>query len=95
MEFEWHPAKAKSNLEKHGVSFEEAQAVFDDPLQMHYPDDAHSIGEQRFICFGLSERGRVLAVIYTEQSENRIRIISAREATSREEQAYETQSDLT
>jgi uncharacterized DUF497 family protein len=95
MEFEWHPAKARSNLEKHGVSFEEAQAVFDDPLQMHYPDGAHSIGEQRFICFGLSEQGRVLAVIYTEPSENKIRIISAREATRREEKVYETQSDLT
>jgi uncharacterized protein len=94
MEFEWHPAKAQSNLEKHGVSFEEAQAVFEDPLQMHYPDNAHSIGEQRFICFGLSEQGRVLAVIYMEPGENRIRIISAREATRKEERAYETQSDL-
>jgi uncharacterized DUF497 family protein len=53
------------------------------------------IGEQRFICFGLSELRRVLAVIYTEPSENRIRIIRAREATRREEQSYEAQSDLT
>lgn len=66
------------------------------PLKkMHFPDDAHSIGEQRFVCFGLSEGGRILAVIYTEPSEDRIRIISAREATRGEEKVYETQSDLT
>ncbi len=95
MEFEWHPPKARGNLEKHGVSFEEAQTVFDDPWQMHFPDDAHSIDEQRFVCFGLSEQGRILAVIYTEPSEDRIRIISAREATRGEEKIYETQSDIT
>jgi Uncharacterized protein conserved in bacteria len=62
---------------------------------MRFPDDAHSIGEQRFVCFGLSEQGRILAVIYMEPSEDRIRIISAREATRGEVKVYETQSDIT
>ncbi len=57
MAFKWHSEKAKSNFEKHGVSFEEAESVFDDPLQVHYPDYAHSIGEQRYICLGDSNQG--------------------------------------
>lgn len=92
MEFEWHPPKAKSNLEKHGVSFEEAQTVFDDPNQLYLADEAHSICEERFYCIGYSDRGRLLSVVCTEKPNDTYRIISAREATPREEEKYGTQS---
>jgi len=95
MAFEWHSEKAKSNLEKHGVSFEEAATVFDDPLQVHYLDGAHSISEQRFICLGVSSEGRFLKLAYTELEADTIRIITAREMTPRERKEYESQSDLT
>jgi len=95
MPFEWHIKKAKSNLEKHRVSFEEAATVFEDPLQVHYPDNAHSFGEQRFICLGISDQGRLLMMAYTETTPDTIRIITAREMTRREQEAYESQSDLT
>lgn len=95
MHFEWHPPKAESNLVKHGVSFEEAQTVFDDQNQMHLPDYLHSIGEQRYHCFGMSKQGRRLMVVYTEAAADTIRIISAREMTRREQREYESQSDLT
>ena len=95
MKFEWHPAKAESNLSKHGVSFDEASTVFDDFMQMHHDDDIHSIGEQRFICIGMSDQSRLLMVVYLEKPENLIRIISAREATRREANDYESQRDFT
>ncbi len=94
MKFEWHPPKAESNLEKHGVSFEEAASLFDDPHQYHYRDDIHSIGEQRFICLGFSEQNRLLMLVYTEPVRDTIRIISAREANASEEEEYETQCYL-
>lgn len=87
MRFEWHQSKAEYNLAKHGVSFTEAQTVFDDPFQENLPDLAHSVGEIRFLCLGMSERGRVLGVIYTERGDV-TRIISARFATRREELEY-------
>jgi uncharacterized protein len=87
MRFEWHTQKAESNLQKHGVTFEEARTVFDDPAQETLPDHLHSLGEARYLCVGTSAQGRVLAVIYTERAD-RIRIISAREATPREEYDY-------
>jgi uncharacterized DUF497 family protein len=95
MPLEWHAAKAASNLEKHGVSFEEAATVFNDPLQVHYPDQAHSIGEQRFICLGVSNHGRLLKLAYTERIPETFRIITAREAGPGEKRNYERQSDLT
>ena len=94
MAFKWHSEKAKSNFEKHGVSFEEAESVFDDPLQVHYPDYAHSIGEQRYICLGDSNQGRLITLAYTENTPNLFRIISARLATRREQRTYESQSNL-
>ena len=94
MKFEWHPPKAESNLKKHGVSFEEAASLFDDPHQYHYRDDIHSIGEQRFICLGFSEQNRLLMLVYTEPVRDTIRIISAREANASEEEEYETQRYL-
>jgi uncharacterized protein len=88
MGFEWHRAKAESNMKNHGVSFEEAATVFDNPLTEFLPDIAHSIEEDRYLAFGESDKGRLLAVVFTERGET-IRIISAREITPRERRQYE------
>lgn len=88
MDFEWDPNKATLNLEKHGVSFQEAATVFDDPLSVAVPDPDHSLEEQRFIIVGSSHRGRGLIVAYTER-DDRVRIITARELTPNERKAYE------
>ncbi|MDX2042141.1 MAG: BrnT family toxin [Acidobacteriota bacterium] len=88
MKFTWNRSKAESNLEKHGISFAEARTVFYDPWQESFPDPDHSIGEERFICLGMSEQGRVLFVSYTEKTVNYFRLISAREATKSEERKY-------
>lgn len=88
MIFTWHPPKAAGNLKDHGVSFEEAQTVFADPFAVHQPDDAHSIGERRFACTGLSRQDRLLTVSYTEPEPDTIHLISAREATRREQRDY-------
>jgi uncharacterized protein len=82
------PEKAASNLSKHGVSFEEAEAVFQDDHFVAYDDPDHSLGERRFIIMGQSTRKRLLVVAYTERREA-IRLISAREATKKERQVYE------
>jgi len=87
-QFEWDPAKADRNLAKHGVSFPEAATVFADPLAVTVPDRPHSLSEERFAIFGRSDRGRILAVQYTER-DHRIRLISAREATRHERSQYE------
>ena len=88
MEFEWDADKAARNLEWHGVSFPEATTVFDDSLSVAVPDPDHSFEEQRYIIVGSSHRNRLLIVAYTERGE-RIRIITARELTRREREAYE------
>ena len=88
MHFEWDPAKARQNLHKHGVSFEEASSVFYDPLAVMGADPDHSEGEERLITFGMSSQGRLLVVAHTERGEA-IRIISARVATQSERQIYE------
>ena len=88
LEFEWDSAKAASNLSKHGVAFEEAVTVFDDPLSTTVIDPDHSLTEERLVIFGRSSGGRILAVMHTERGA-RIRIISAREATRAERDAYE------
>ena len=88
MEFEWDEKKAKGNLRKHRVSFEEASTVFRDPLSATGRDPDHSIGEDRFVTFGLSSRGRLLVVSHTEREE-KIRIISARPAKKGERKIYE------
>ncbi len=95
MNFDWFRLKAESNLKDHGVSFEEAQTAFYDPAQYHYNDRPHSIGERRYVCLGMSERSRLLMVVYTEDEPDHIRIISAREATKREEEIYERQDNGT
>lgn len=86
--FEWNEEKAAGNLEKHGISFEEASTVFADPLSLTISDPLHSFGEQRFITIGESVEQEILVVVDTER-ENRIRLISAREATRKERQDYE------
>jgi Uncharacterized protein conserved in bacteria len=88
MEFEWNPDKATGNLEKHGVSFQEAVTVFNDPLSVTFPDPNHSIGESRYIIIGISRFGQLLIVAHTDRLE-RVRIISARKATRQEQRFYE------
>lgn len=80
--------KAAINLRKHGVSFAEAETVFDDPLSSTLPDDQHSDEEERFITIGRSERDRLLFVVYTER-ESTVRLIGARVVTSTEQKEYE------
>lgn len=88
MEFEWDTKKANSNLRKHQVSFEEASTALSDPMAATGADPDHSIGEFRYVTFGISERGRLLVVAHTEEREI-IRIISARLAGKREKKIYE------
>ena len=88
MEFEWDPAKAATNLRKHGVSFLDAASVFADPLAYTFADPDHSRGEARWITFGKA-KGRLLLVVAHVERGYRVRIISAREATKHERKIYE------
>lgn len=88
MRFEWDEQKAAANLAKHGVSFEEAQTVFDDRLYVDFYDPEHSGDELRYIIIGESRPRRLLIVSYTERDEA-TRLISAREVTSTERETYE------
>ncbi len=87
MDFEWDKNKASANLLKHRVSFDEAKTVFDDPLYIDFYDPDHS-DEERYIIMGLSQQQRLLVVFYTERQQM-TRLISAREATKKEKDAYE------
>jgi uncharacterized DUF497 family protein len=89
MQFEWDPHKDRGNREKHGISFEEAATVFDDDLQITIPDPDHSVGEFRFVTIGSTSIGRLVVVSHTEYDDDRIRIISARGASTRERRIYE------
>ena len=88
LNFEWDPTKAARNLQKHGVSFQEAETVFGDPLGRITNDPRHSIDEDRFVLLGQSAKPRMLAVMFADRGET-IRLISAREATPRERRDYE------
>jgi uncharacterized DUF497 family protein len=88
MTFEWDEEKARANLEKHGVSFDEAQTVFDDPLYIDFYDPEHSYEEHRYIILGESRQGRLLLVSYTERG-GVTRLISSRETTPAERRDYE------
>ena len=88
MQFEWDKNKAAKNLSKHEVSFEEAKTVFDDSLYVDFYDPDHSEKEERYLIVGESNRRRLLIVSYTEK-EKAIRLISAREVTRSEREAYE------
>ena len=89
MKFQWNPNKAVSNVEKHGVSFEEAVTVFGDPLAVTIPDPNHSVGEFRLLTIGLSRSQRLLVVSHTER-EGEVRLISTRLATRQERRSYES-----
>lgn len=88
LEFEWDPEKAEANQKKPGVSFIEASTVFGDPLGPLVDDPAHSAHEERFVFFGRSSAGRMLAVMHAER-EGAIGVISAREMTRNERRQYE------
>lgn len=88
MEFEWDLVKARENEGKHKISFVEATEVFADGLSSTAPDPDHSLGEERFVIFGRTLGGRYLVVAFTDRG-GRLRIISARDMTRRERQAYE------
>lgn len=89
MIFEWDESKARSNLTKHGVAFEEAATVFGDPLSLTVRDPLHSDEEDRFVTIGVSSGFNTLVVVYADR-EDRVRIISARRATRAEVKNYET-----
>ena len=86
--FEWDTQKAKSNLKKHQVDFEEASTVFEDPQFITFQDEEHSADEERYITIGLSKNSQLLMVAHTERNDN-IRIISARKVTKNEEKFYQ------
>jgi len=88
MKIEWDPLKARLNLQKHKVSFEEGATGLSDPMAATGADPDHSNTEERYITFGVSNRGRLLVVAHTEEDET-IRIISARLASKGERKIYE------
>jgi len=88
MDFEWDDTKAEANERKHGVSFAEAMTVFADELSLTGYDPDHSVEEDRYVIMGLSAVGRVLVISHTDRGE-KIRIISAREASRAEQKDYE------
>jgi uncharacterized protein len=91
VEFAWDPDKAAANFRKHGVSFEDASSVFRNALAKVLPDPTHSEQEHRSLILGHSAGGRLLLVVFTE-SDDKIRIISARDASARERREYEEHS---
>ncbi|MDO4427930.1 MAG: BrnT family toxin [Atopobiaceae bacterium] len=87
--FVWDEGKARTNLAKHGISFEEAASAFHDAFARVIDDPDHSLDEERFVLLGLSLRARVLVVVHCLRDGGRaIRIISARRATHAEERTY-------
>jgi uncharacterized DUF497 family protein len=91
IDFGWDPSKAKENLRKHGVSFEEGATIFQDTLGVTIHDPDHSIQEDRYITIGSSSTGRVMMVAHTDRY-GRTRIINARELTRKERKEYEDES---
>jgi len=85
--FEWDQNKEAKNIRKHKVSFDEAATIFDDPMFITVIDEEHSIDEQRYITIGLSTYGQLLMVAHTDR-QGKIRLISARKATKKEEKLY-------
>jgi len=88
MRFEWDLEKARRNLSKHGLSFQEAATAFGDPLSLTIYDPDRSVDEDRFVLVGQTEAGRLIVVAHTDRA-GRVRIISARVATKRERRTYE------
>jgi uncharacterized protein len=92
--FEWDDGKAKANVKKHKLSFDEASTVFADPLAKIFDDDEHSAEELREIVVGHSAADRLLLVSFTERGRDVVRIISARIATRNERKAYEENQNV-
>jgi hypothetical protein len=93
VEFEWDPAKDRSNQRKHGLSFAEAQALIESGVDyLEIFDAEHSEFEDRFIAIGPIDRG-IVVVVYTEREESRVRIIGARLATNREQDLFRSYRD--
>ena len=88
MQFDWDPGKARSNVRKHALSFEEAATVFYDPLSATFDDPDHSVDESRFVTVGYSSQNRLCVVVHIER-EGTLRIISARRATAQEQKRHE------
>jgi len=91
IDFIWDKNKAKLNLVKHNLSFEEAATVFADPLAFVFDDVEHTRAEQRALIIGHTSKNKVIIVPFTERDQH-IRIISARKATKKEKQDYEENS---
>ncbi len=92
MRFEWDPKKSDTNAKKHGVSFEEARQVFNDPLHLSIMDERFNYFEERWVTLGQISDRQILVVVnlfFDEDGEEVIRIISAREATKNERKQYE------
>ena len=88
MNFEWDNKKAESNFKQHGISFQDATTVFSDPLAITFDDPDHSIGEYRFLTFGMTINGKLVTVSHTERSGS-MRIIGTRQMTKTERKIYE------
>ena len=88
LNFEWDEKKARTNVSKHGVRFEDAATILADAQSITIPDPGHSRVEDRFISLGKSDQGKLLLVVHTERGEN-VRIISARNASRNERKTYE------
>ena len=94
VEFEWDEKKNKSNIKKHGISFDEAKTVFFDENAMQFYDENHSDSEERFIMLGFSNHARMLIVCHcVKDNDSLIRIISARKATKNESKYYGDQNE--
>ncbi len=90
MRFEWDKEKAKSNIKKHKITFDEAVTIFYDPVSATFTDPDHSINEYRFITIGCSNQGKLLVVCHIDRDEV-IRIISVRQATPKERKKHENE----
>ena len=88
MRFEWDPRKAKANLFKHGISFDEAITVFLDPRVVFKLDAGHSEEEDRYWAIGISVNTRILLVCHCCRMDDVVRILSARKATPAEVRLY-------
>jgi len=88
LSFEWDSGKERANRRKHRVGFPEATTVFGDPLSITISDPDHDNAEERLVTLGVSERRRLLVVVHTGKGK-RIRLISARRATTHERHTYE------
>jgi uncharacterized DUF497 family protein len=93
LQFDWDPDKRARNFAKHGVAFDDAIAVFRDPLALTRPDDDHDGNEERWVTLGAGRGGRLFLVVHTHRQVNDelaiVRMISARFPTKREIRDYE------